>query len=165
MSESLPILYTGVYQKRDGHEGTIDFDEPGWLSNVGLHEAGVFTLQPKAGSGLPVVSVHLTPLPDGTPRELVFFSRVYGQLSVNSGMQTMLFRLYCVGWKAEIGGRKIASVNWIYPSGSLVSLAAEEAEKSLPPYVDDLMAHYASKSLPLDEALRANGVEPPQAAA
>lgn len=144
MSDLLPILYTAVYQKRDGHDGSIDFDEPGWLNKFGLKGAAIFTLQPKDGATLPRLSIHLTPLPDGTPRELVFFTRVFGRFGANGANFRALFRMYCVGWRAEIGGCRLANVFFVYPSGSIVAMAGEDAEKIHPPYVDDLMNYYDS---------------------
>jgi hypothetical protein len=142
-AESLPMLYTGVYQKNDGHEGSIDFDEPGWLNKIALREARIFTLQPKPETVLPTISVHLTPLPDGTPRTLVFFTRVFGCFG-QAFVQRNLFRMYCIGWKATIADRELCSVSWIYPSGSVVVLAGEKAEDTKPPYVDELIEHYMS---------------------
>jgi hypothetical protein len=143
MSGSLPIEYRAVVQDARGKEVEIDLDATGWLTIPEVASARTFTLKPKDDvDALPIISVHLAPLPDGKPKKLVYFSRVFGQVETSaeqivSEAQFPLFRLYCIGWEAEIGGRVLRSVSWIYPGGSIVQ--ADE-----PPYVNDLIEHYAA---------------------
>lgn len=138
----LPIEYTAVIQDAHGKEAVIDLETPGWLVSQEVRDAVTFTLQPKADADLPVVSVHLPAFADGTPRRLIYFSRLYGQVKTNSTERIStehepLFRLYCIGWEATIGGRALKAVNWIYPGGSVV--AADE-----PPYVNEMIEHHVA---------------------
>ena len=146
---TLPIDYTAVFESADGHSGSVDLEEPGWKLREDLRGMRTFTLQPKlvAKGSLPVVSVHLDSLPDGTRRELIYLSRVFGRLTVANkaeGESALLFRLYGVGWKAVVGGRKMAAVNWIYPGGSIVAQVGDDVESILPPYVDEYIEHLAT---------------------
>lgn len=144
----IPILYNAIVRAPDGHEGSVNLEEPGWRDREDFKNAMAFSLQPKAGSGLPVVCVELLPLPDGTPKRLVYFSRVYGRV-VTSGEpgtvstaeeQVDLFRLYCIGWEAEVAGRPLKAVSWIYPGGSLMMCEN-------PPFIDELVEHFATELL------------------
>lgn len=160
---SLPIDYSAVIRSPNGVEGAVDLESAGWRDRDDVKRAEVFSLQPKPDAPFANVVMHLDPFPDGTKKELVYFSRVHGSIGITapgtiSPAGTDLFRLYCLGWKAEIAGRIIEMRLWAYPGGSVV--CAHE-----PPYVDMLIQHYLRKNLPhmnsIDDALRAVGVTPP----
>jgi hypothetical protein len=135
----LPIEYGAVVMARDGHEGHVDLEEDGWLDRADVRDCLVFSLRPKPGVRLPVVSVEV-----GPGKELVYFSRVFGTVGFGAPGEetdgTDLFRLYCIGWRMHFPNAAptqppVQALLWVYPSGSVVS--ANE-----PPYVDELMRHY-----------------------
>src|SRR5690349_3888929 len=111
---NLPFAYAGVLLTRAG-DVAIELDEPGWKSREEIPNLIAFTLKPKpAIAGLPTVSVDLSPTEDGR-RDLVYFSRVCGKMSGSgpNGQMLPLFRLYCLGWKANIRGKTVESRVWI----------------------------------------------------
>lgn len=150
----LPIEYTAITRAVDGHEGSVDLEESNWFWREDVRNAQVFTLNPKPNSGLPVISVALNPLADGTHRELIFFSRPYGKIGMQDGQlvslpeqAVMLFRVYCVGWRARVGGVEIRSVAWVIPGGSVIFGDFGSGDPNEPPeppsYVShDLLEHY-----------------------
>jgi len=139
---SLPILYRAIVSYDVGKEAAIDLTEKGWLLRPELMRASAFTLVPiESPSILPTVSVSLEPLKDGTPRRLVYFSRLFGTVGIigSTHTDTPLARVYCLGWQATVGGRNVKALNWIYPSGAIV--AADE-----PPFTEGLIAALAAKN-------------------
>lgn len=143
----LPVEMYAVIKQHDGHEGTIDLEQSGWQTRDDVRSAEVFSLVPKpefTEQNLPTIVVHLGNLPDGTKKQLVYFSRVFGNISTSAvvGMsapedQHDLFRLYCLGWKAVVGGREVEVRMWAYPGGSVV--AADE-----PPFIQQLIEHHSA---------------------
>jgi hypothetical protein len=138
---NVPIQYHAVLI-HGGGETAIELTERGWRARPEMETLKGFRLFPIYGcENLPSVYVDLAPLPDGTPKRLIYFSRAFGQLS---GQQILdaatgqplpagpLLRLYCVGWQASLEGQNVQSKLWIYPNGLVV--AAEE-----PPFVQEIM--------------------------
>lgn len=158
----LPIDYIGVTRAKDGHEGAIDLEAAGWRDRHDVRNAQVFTLCPKPDSALPTVCVILDPLPDGTPKQLVYSSRVFGNIFTSADEQISseenqhdLFRLYCIGWKATIAGREIKSVSWVYPcqpdgKGRMLTGSVVMADE--PILVNELIEHYSTLNAPHAEA-------------
>lgn len=134
---SLPIEYKLVVRHAGG-EAVIDLTEAGWLNREELKSATSLTLIPPDEVELPVVSVSLAPLPDGTEKRYICFSRVFGRMAVDGSGSIPLFRLYCLGWQATIAGRVVKAMNWIYPNGGSVVMSDE------PPFVDQLLDYYAA---------------------
>jgi len=130
-----PIQYSAVLRFTDGKEVLQDLEEKGWLAKHELSCLQTFTLISKsAESGLPVVSVDLSPVAEGTEKRLVYFSRVLGKIATDESGEALvpLVRLYCVGWQATIGGVNVKSLAWVYPTGAVV--VAEE-----PLWADELL--------------------------
>jgi hypothetical protein len=134
----LPIEYRAVLV-HEGGETEISLSEKDWLKRAEMQTLRQFSLKPAPESKMPVVIVDLTPLPDGTPRRLVWFRRVFKRLNLGTGQNSPLFQLYCVGWQATVGGRNVRSLMWIYPTGTIV------AGPETPPYVSELYAASASE--------------------
>lgn len=128
---ALPIEYKAILTHANG-ETEIELTEPGWLGREEMRTLRAFALKPSVAH-LPAAVVNLDPLADGTPRRLVYFSRVVGKLNAATSEREDRFRLYCIGWQATIEGRNVRSLVWIYPNGSVI--ASEE-----PMFVEAMLA-------------------------
>jgi hypothetical protein len=139
---SFPIDYEAIIKMEGDNKVEFSLEEPGWRGRPEILQAETFTLSPKAGVKLPVLSVELKSLPfegkfgECTSKELVYISRVYG--TSNTGN---LFRIYGLGWRATVNGRAVSQINWVYPMGAV--LLADN-----PLYVDELIKKYVEDFVP-----------------
>lgn len=112
MTNLSPIAYN-VAIEGDFPAVLVDWgNDPQWARRYAdqLQEARRLSLIPKAGEGLPVVTVQL----DGGKR-WVLFSRVVARVGGPS------IRLYAIGWQQTIGGVNTKSITWVYPNGTIES--------------------------------------------
>lgn len=115
MSEDqIPVkeyVYLAAMMFEDGSETVVDLEERGWAEPTRLALVKRFTLIPKDGVDMPVVSVQI---PDDC--KPVFKTRVFGVIGMSSGDSQSVMRCYAVGYHCKGGAE---TLTWVLPNGCI----------------------------------------------